>query len=161
DDNLGKSIGLQLALNLPRSGDGGTLLAASLGYLGGPEQPDYANVQCDPATEYFNEHSPTGCSTGPAGGNATSGTVDRASSNTKGLRHLLDAVATLTPSEALTLQANASLDVERVRDSADPTRFVQHTWWGVMLGARYAFVPEFAVAARGEYLADPDAYATG
>ena len=29
-----------------------------------------------------------------------------------------------------------------------------------MLGARYSFVEQFAVAARGEYLADPDAYGT-
>jgi hypothetical protein len=160
DNNLGKDLGLQLALNLPRASDGGTLLAASLGYLVGPEQADYYKVQCDPNTQYFDATQPSGCATGPAAGNPTSGTVDRASSNTKGLRHLIDAVATLTPSEALTLQGNVSFDVERVRDSVDPTRFVQHAWWGAMLGARYAFVPQFAVAARGEYLSDPDAYAT-
>jgi hypothetical protein len=160
DNNVGKSLGLQLGLNLPRSGDGGTLLAASLGYLVGPEQNDYATIVCDPNTQYFDPTQPSGCSNGPAGGGPTSGTVDRAASNTKGLRHLLDVVATLTPMEALMLQANFSLDMERVRDTIDTTRFVQHTWWGLMLGARYSFVEQFAIAARGEYLADPDAYAT-
>jgi len=160
DNNLGKSLGVQLGLNLPRSGDGGTLLAASVGYLGGPEQPDYATVQCNPDNQYFNPSDPSGCSPGAPGGGPTSGTVDRASSNTKGLRHLIDFVATLTPMEQLMLQGNFTVDIERVRDTADPTRFVQHTWWGAMLGARYSFVDEFAIAARGEYLADPDAYAT-
>jgi hypothetical protein len=158
DNNLGKDLGLQLVATLPRSGDGGTLLTASLGYLVGPEQDDYLVVNCDPKTEYFDPSQPTGC--GQGAGGATSGTVDRGTSNTKGLRHLIDAVATLTPIEPLTVQANFSMDLERVRDSIDPTRFIQHSWWGIMLGARYAFVDEFAVAARGEYFADPDAYAT-
>jgi hypothetical protein len=159
DNNVGKDLGLQLALNLPRASDGGPMLAASLGYLVGPEQDDTAIVQCDPNTQYFNYKVPSGCSTGAGG--ETSGVVDRASSNTKGLRHLIDLVATFTPTEALTVQLNADLDLERVRDSVDPQRFIQHQWWGVMLGARYAFVDQFAVAARGEYLDDPDAYGTG
>jgi hypothetical protein len=159
DNNVGKDLGLQLVLSLPRSGDGGTMLAASLGYLVGPEQDDLAVVECDPATQYFDPASPSGCSAGTGG--ATSGVVDRASSNTEGLRHLIDAVATLTPIDPLALQLNFSMDIERVRDAADPQRFIQHQWWGVMLGARYAFVDEFALAARGEYLADSDAYGTG
>jgi hypothetical protein len=158
DNNLGKDLGLQLALTLPRSSDGGTLLATSLGYLGGPEQDDSAVIQCA-SNEYFDPAAPTGCS--PGMGGPTSGRVDRGSSNIKGLRHLIDLVATLTPTEALTVQLNADLDIERVRDTVDPTRFVQHEWWGVMLGARYQFIDKFAVAARGEYLADPDAYGTG
>jgi hypothetical protein len=159
DNNVGKDLGLQLALNVPRSGDGGTLLAASLGYLVGPEQDDLAFVECDPATQYFDPAAPSGCAEGNGG--ATSGVVDRASSNTEGLRHLIDLVATFTPIDPLTLQLNFDLDIERVRDAADAGRFIQHTWWGVMLGARYAFVDEFAVAVRGEYLDDPDAYGTG
>jgi hypothetical protein len=159
DNNLGKDLGLQLALTLPRSSDGGNLLATSLGYLGGPEQDDSATIQCNPASQYFDPSSPTGCS--PGMGGATSGKVDRGSSNTKGLRHLIDFVATLTPTDKLTVQLNADLDIERVRDTIDTSRFIQHEWWGVMLGARYAFVDKFAVAVRGEYLADPDAYGTG
>jgi Putative beta-barrel porin-2, OmpL-like. bbp2 len=159
DNNLGKDLGLQLALNLPRSGNGGTLLATSLGYLVGPEQDDYAVVKCDPSTQYFDPTVPSGCSTGTGG--PTSGTVDRGTSNTKGLRNLIDFVATLTPTDALTIQLNADLDIERVRDTVDSSRFIQHEWWGVMLGARYSFVEQFAVAVRGEYLADPDAYGTG
>jgi len=159
DNNVGKDLGLQLALSLPRSGDGGTLLAASLGYLVGPEQDDVATVECDPDTQYFNPAVPSGCSIGTGG--ATSGVVDRASSNTKGLRHLIDVVTTFTPMDALTLQLNLDLDIERVRDPQDAQRFIQHQWWGLMLGARYAFIDQFAVAARGEYLDDPDAYGTG
>lgn len=159
DNNVGKDLGLQLALGLPRASDGEPLLAASLGYLVGPEQDDVAVVTCDPSTQYFDPSVPSGCSVGAGG--ATSGVVDRASSNTKGLRHLIDLVATLTPLEALTLQLNADLVIERVRDSIDAQRFIQHQWWGMMLGARYAFVDEFAVAARGEYVDDPHAYGTG
>jgi len=159
DNNLGKDVGLQLALNLPRSGDGGTLLATSLGYLGGPEQDDSLVVHCDPATQNFDPTVPSGCSLG--NGSVKSGTVDRGSANIKGLRHLVDFVATLTPTDALTLQLNADVDIERARDTVDPTRFDQHSWWGVMLGARYSFVEQFAIAARGEYLSDPDAYGTG
>jgi hypothetical protein len=161
DNNLGKDLGLQLVFNLPRASDGAQLLSTSLGYLGGPEQEDFANVTCDPATQHFDAAVASGCATGPAAGSASSGRVDRATSNFKGLRHLIDLTATLTPTEKLTLQLNADLDIERVRDSADAQRFVQHEWWGVMLGARYAFVDEFALAARGEYFSDPDAYATG
>lgn len=162
DNNLGKDLGLQLALSLPRSSDGGTLLATSLGYLGGPEQDDYYNATCDASSQHFDPTSPTGCSAGaPGAGQATSGRIDRGSSNIKGLRHLIDFVATLTPTDKLTVQLNADLDLERARDTVDPTRFIQHDWWGVMLGARYQFIEQFAVALRGEYLADPDAYGTG
>jgi len=159
DNNLGKDVGLQLALNLPRSGDGGTLLATSLGYLGGPEQDDSLVVNCDSTTQHFDATVPSGCSNGAGG--VTSGTVDRGSSNAKGLRHMVDFVATLTPTDALTLQLNATVDIERARDAVDPTRFDQHSWWGLMFGAKYSFVDEFAIAARGEYLSDPDAYGTG
>jgi hypothetical protein len=56
---------------------------------------------------------------------------------------------------------NGDYGAERIRDTRQPDRFVQHVFWGVMLGARYAFLDKFAVAARGEYLSDPDGHATG
>jgi len=61
DNNLGKSLGLQLALALPRGDYGGNLLALSLGYLGGPERADYKIVRC-PSGQHFDPAAGTACS---------------------------------------------------------------------------------------------------
>jgi hypothetical protein len=161
DNNLGKDLGVQLTLALPRSDYSGTLLSTSLGYLVGPERDDYGVIQCG-SGEHFDAGSSTGCAPGaPDEGETSSGKVDRASTNIEGLRHLVDLVATLTPSDALTVLVNADLGYERVRDTVDPQRFVQHMFWGAMLGARYAFSDPFAIAARVEYLSDQDGHFTG
>jgi len=163
DNNLGKSLGLQLALALPRGDYGGDLLALSLGYLGGPERADYKVVRCS-SGQHFDPAAPTACApnvpTTPSDA-PTTGQVDRPSNNFQGLRHLVDLVATLTPTDALTLTVNADLGVERVRSTEDEERFVQHMWWGGMVAARYALSDMFALALRGEYLSDPDGVATG
>jgi hypothetical protein len=161
DNNLGKDLGLQLAFAAPRGDYSGTLLNVSLGYLVGPEREDYGVINCE-ANEHFDPSQDDGCASGaPGEGESTSGKVDRASTNTKGLRHLVDLVATLTPTDALTVLLNADLGYERVRDADDPQRFVQHMFWGAMLGGRFAFSDAFAVALRGEYLSDPDGHFTG
>jgi hypothetical protein len=161
DNNVMKDLGVQLAMNLPRRDYTGTLLSASLGYLVGPQRDDYAVIDCG-ANEHFDAGESDGCASGaPIEGESSSGKVDRASSNTEGLRHLVDLVASLTPSDALTVLFNADLGIERVRDAADAQRFVQHVFWGAMAGARYAFSDPFAVAARLEYLSDPDGHFTG
>ncbi len=163
DNNLGKDLGLQLVFNLPRSDYGGTLLSVSLGYLGGPERADYKVVRCG-VGQHFDPAAELGCAadvpTTPSDAPRT-GQVDRPATNVQGLRHLLDLVATLTPTDAFTLLFNGDLGVERVRSAEDEQRFVQHVFWGGMLGARYAFNDVFALAARGEYFSDPDGVATG
>ncbi|HEY3498863.1 MAG TPA: outer membrane beta-barrel protein [Polyangiaceae bacterium] len=161
DNNLGKDLGVQLGFQLPRGDYSGTLLTASLGYLVGPERNDYSVIDC-PADQHFDPTETTGCAAGaPATGESSSGAVDRASANWKGLRNLIDLVVTLTPTDALTVLLNADLGFERVRDTLDPQRFVQHMFWGGMLGARYSFADPFAIAARVEYLSDKDGFFTG
>jgi hypothetical protein len=163
DNNLGKSVGLQLGWTLPRSDYGGDMLSLSLGYLGGPERADYKVVRC-PTGQHFEPTEGTGCApdtTATPTDVARVGQVDRPSTNFQGLRHLVDLVAALTPNDDLTLTLNGDLGVERVRSLDDEQRFVQHLWWGAMLAVRYAINDTFALAARGEYLSDPDGFATG
>jgi hypothetical protein len=162
DNNIGKDLGVQLALALPRSSiGGGTLFSASLGYLVGPERDDYKVVECG-AEQHFDAGQSSGCAAGaPRSTQTRTGVVDRDSSNWEGLRHLIDLVASLTPTDALTLQFNADLVYERLRDSVDEQRFVQHMLFGAMLGARYGFSEAFGIAARGEYVTDPDGVYTG
>ena len=52
DNNMGKDLGLKLALTLPRSDHGGPLLSVSIGYLGGPEREDFLVTEC-PADAHF------------------------------------------------------------------------------------------------------------
>jgi len=161
DNNMGKDLGLKLALTLPRADHGGPLLSASLGYLGGPERQDFLVKEC-PADAHFDPDVDGACAPGaPGNGESQSGVVDRPSTNFDGLRHLVDVTGSFTPGDALTVQVNGDLGVERVRDTVDDERFVEHVFWGAMLGARYAFLEKFAVAARAEYLNDKDGFATG
>jgi hypothetical protein len=157
DNNAGKSFGLQLAVTVPRSGSDGDLLGAYLGYLGGPEQVDYYEADCqegtyDPATNTCaveNDGSPTF-------------PVDRGNGNTEGLRHLIDLVVTLTPTDALSLVLNGDYAVENYfEDFIDRRVFRSVSWYGVALGARYQIDDVFAVAGRGEYFGDPDAFRCG
>jgi hypothetical protein len=155
DNNAGKSFGLQATVHAPR-GDGHDVIAASLGYLGGPERDDYAVVQCGAGSMFD-----TASASCVAGAGASSGTVGRASSNSKGWRHFLDLVVTSDPLEALHLVLNADYGVEEVRDTDVVTNFGAQQWWGAMLGARYLLSHSFAIAGRGEYYHDDDGLTTG
>jgi hypothetical protein len=161
DNNLGKDLGLKLAYTAPRSDHGGPLFSASVGYLAGPEREDFTTKTCG-ADQHFDPDVDGGCAAGaPSDGQSQSGVLDRPSTNFEGLRHLVDVVLSFTPDDALTLLVNGDLGAERVRDTVQEDRFVQHVYWGAMLGARYAFHEKFAVAARAEYLNDKDGFATG
>jgi hypothetical protein len=158
DNNFGKSLGAQVTYHVPNDA-GSDLFSVSLGYLGGPERDDIAEVTCPPGTT-FDAKATTGCSTlvGSPGGN---GVVDRDTSNTKGLRHLIDLVLTADPTEALHLVLNADVGFERVRQATDLSSFESAEWWGVALAGRYAFTGAFGVGARGEYYRDDDGLTTG
>jgi hypothetical protein len=157
DNNFGKTLGLQGIVNLKSGED--SLGSVALGYLVGPERADYKLVEC-PAGQAFDPDTSTGCTTetGSPGG---SGLVDRPSTNTKGLRHLIDLVVTLTPTEALSVVLNGDYGLESLRDPVEENQFDTVDWFGVMLGARYALGDHFAVAGRGEYLNDGDGHVTG
>ncbi|HWZ93154.1 MAG TPA: porin [Polyangiaceae bacterium] len=156
DNNSGKTFGLQATVHAPR-GDGRDVVAASLGYLGGPERDDYAVITCAPGSK-FDRSSASGCSVGT--GDAT-GTIGQASENSKGWRHFVDLVVTSDPIEALHLVLNADFGVEAVRDSQLSPHFSPEQWWGAMLGARYLLPHGFAIGGRGEYYHDDDGLTTG
>jgi hypothetical protein len=157
DNNFGKTFGVQGTLNL-KSGDA-SLGSIALGYLVGPERDDTKLIEC-PAGQVFDPDNATGCSAS-AGSSGDSGLVDRMSSNTKGLRHLIDLVALLTPVDKLSLVLNGDFGSERVRDSVDENRFVAYNFYGVMAGARYGLSNSFGIAGRGEYLHDDQGHVTG
>ena len=156
DNNAGKSFGLQATVHAPR-GDGHDFVAASLGYLGGPERDDYTVKTCAAGSQ-FDRLSPTGCS--PGSGTAQ-GTIGQSSSNSKGLRHFVDLLVTADPIERLHLVLNADFGDEQLRDSELSTHFSSKQWWGAMLGARYLLGHAFAIAGRGEYYRDRDGLTLG
>jgi hypothetical protein len=67
-----------------------------------------------------------------------------------GIETFFDTVASLTLGDLVVL-ANFDYNINR-SDGVTP----EYSYWGVMGTVAYAFSPELGVAARGEYLADPD-----
>lgn len=157
DNNTGKTFGLQATVHARRD-ESHDLIAASVGYLGGPERDDTLAVSC-PAGSVFDPSAAQGCSPGAMG--SSSGTVDQPTSNSSGFRHFVDLLLTSDPIDSLHLVLNADYGVERLRDSPFSTTFSAHKWFGAMLGARYLVVPRFALAARGELYRDADGVTTG
>jgi hypothetical protein len=160
DNNTGKSFGAQANFHV-KNADDGDMLGVSLGYMIGPEHDDTAPVQCG-AGEKFSAASTSGCVSAPPGStSATSGLLDRASSDTKGLRHLVDLVVTANPIERLRLVLNADYGLDNSRDLKVLTQFDSASYYGVLLGARVAIVDEFGIAARGEFFHDPNGFISG
>jgi hypothetical protein len=161
DNNIGKSLGAQATFHL-KNAEGSDVLTASLGYMGGPEHDDVQTIHCEAGTR-FEPSSSTGCvaSMAPAGAVETSGLVDHASSNTKGLRHLIDLVVTADPIERLRLVLNADFGRDSVRSAKTPSEFEGTNYYGVLLGARLAVVDAFGLAARGEFFHDSNGYISG
>lgn len=165
DNNSGKTFGLQLSASVPRGSDQASLFDVHLGYLAGPEQVDYGTVlYCTTPGETY---SPTalGCVAGNAG---SSPYVQRDAGSSNGFsayRHLIDLVANLNPSNALSLWLNADLGFEGARlGSVNQPGvlgpFQTQSWWAVAAAARYAFSPVWAGAFRAEVLGDADGRVT-
>lgn len=81
---------------------------------------------------------------------------DRVKSANRRFRHLADVVMTLDWKK-LSMAFNA----DYVFDDAPEIYGGASQWWGAMASIRYAFVERFAMAARGEFLGDPDGWMTG
>jgi hypothetical protein len=152
DNNMGKTFGLQGTLRLPRDEADEDLVKVSLGYLFGPERDDFAIETCAVGQRFDPE---LGCVSDPdsLGGDVV---VDRADSDTRGLRHFVDLVVTATPVDGLDLVLNADYGVENVRDDATESSFEAKQFWGVMLAGRYALTEQLGVGIRGEYFRDSD-----
>lgn len=159
DVNVGKTFGGQATFHL-KNADGADTLSASIGYLVGPERADTADIQCT-GGDVFTPTDPDGCAPpAPGSGSETEGTVDRASSNTEGLRHLIDLVAVADPIDRLRVVFNADFGMEKQRNDRTGD-YDSVSYWGVLLGARFAITDMWGIAARGEYLSDPDGFLTG
>jgi len=65
------------------------------------------------------------------------------------------------PIERLRLVFNADYGIDQQRNKQDLTKFDRASYWGVLLGGRVAVIDEFGIAARGEYVSDPDGYLSG
>jgi hypothetical protein len=148
DNNVGKTFGLGLSVNPSES------FAASLAWIGGPEQADSTEVACTSGTAY---DPAVGTCAVSAGAPAQTHVVDRGGANDfDSWRHLIDLTLTLQPMETLAVQLNADYGVEGVRPDdtsieADPE---PQKWYGAALLARMQLSETWAVAVRGEYLAD-------
>ena len=153
DNNNGKSFGLQAIAHAPRN-DTHDWISASVGYLGGPERDDY--IDCG-VGNVFDASSATGCAAGTTGDQK----VDRPTNNTSGWRHFADLLVTSDPLDSLHLALNGSLGAENLRNNLGSNSFSSHSWFGVMLGARYLITDYFAVAGRGEVYRDKDGVTTG
>jgi hypothetical protein len=154
DNNLGKTFGLRFGLQpIPE-------LELALGWLAGPEQDDVALVSCAAGTAYSAESGT--CASAP-GVPAQQYRVDRGGADApKAWRHLGDLIVRYRPLEVLDLVLNVDYGEEGTREleQAGTTRIRRREYYGAMLGARYRFDQTWALAARGEYLGDPQGLAS-
>ena len=152
DNNVGKTFGLQLAATPSDQ------LALYVGWIGGPEQDDNTVVTCAAGETY--DPAAGGCIavTGGTGGDFD---VDRGGANDfDAWKHLADLVVTYAASDAFSLVFNADYGTEGVRDAISGDT-ESKSYYGVMLGGRYALDDVWALALRGEYYGDPDGLTTG
>lgn len=167
DNNAGKSFGVQAILAPTPT------LRVALGWLGGPEQTDFAVVNCEPGEAYNVEFG--ACWPLPAAPGGTE-TVDRGGANDfEAWRHLIDLVATWQPTPRLAVVLNVDYGQEGVRRDREIGEIVgpdgalitglwpevsrQH-YFGSSLAAHFALNDSWAVAGRGEYFTDPDGLAS-
>jgi hypothetical protein len=149
DFNSGKSGGVQVAW-IPTEG-----FNIALGYLFGPEQEDVTSVTCTPGTRYDSTTGQCEISTG-APGETVNVEVEGANSR---FRHMVDLFLGYQPTSWFSLALNADFVAEATQDDngQDTTQFA----YGVMLAAQFRFLKYFAAALRGEYMGDPDGWASG
>jgi hypothetical protein len=69
------------------------------------------------------------------------------------LRHLADVVLSVTPVEGLTASLNGDFGIESTVDG-------ESRWYGLAVVGRYQFLEQWAAAARGEVVVDPQGFLT-
>lgn len=149
DNNVGKTFGLGLSVNPSDS------FAASLGWIGGPEQADSTVTPTCAANTAYDPSAGT-CVASP-GAPEQAYVVDRGGANDfDAWRHVIDLTLTLQPMETLALALNADYGLEGVRpdDTGIEAEPEVQKWYGAALLARMQLSETWAVAVRGEYLAD-------
>lgn len=149
DNNVGKTFGAQAVITPSDT------FGVALGWLGGPEQDDFATIEC--AVDESYDPATGACAADPGAPGGTE-TVDRGGANEfDAWRHLVDLVVTISPMETLSIVLNADYGVEGVREGLSEETTTKK-WYGAMLGARYELDEVWALALRGEYYAAPDGY---
>ncbi len=144
DMNVGKSVGGQIAWTPAPE------LTAYAGYVGGPEQADFARVACGADTEF--DSAKGACAASP-GAQPSVNVAPVAGANSR-WRHLADVVVDYKPSAKLRLLANADYGTE-ARQGAPAAN-----WYGVNLAVRYRLTRQWEVAARGEHFVDEAGFMT-
>jgi hypothetical protein len=152
DNNAGKTLGAQLVISPAEQ------LGIALGWIGGPEQDDTVVQEvCVPPAGPAPNGDPICVDVGATEPEPIR--VDRGGANSfDAWRHLIDLVVNFEATPDLSFVFNADYGVEGVRTDTDVEN---QTWYGGMLGARYALTETWAIAGRGEYYGDPDGYTTG
>ncbi len=154
DNNFGKSIGLQASISPVRE------LMVRIGWLGGPEQDDFAEVTCASGTQL--DPNSLVCVPADPSTRESVNTIDRGGANApEAFRHFVDLVMAYQPNEVFGLLLNGSYGTEGERVSLTTSDTEQRSWYGASLSARYALNPVWALGARGEYYADPEGHTTG
>lgn len=154
DNNLGKTFGLGATLRPD------PVITVRLGYLTGPEQDDVIRVACPAGSAYSPDSG--GCAAAP-GADAAVYAVDRGGANDfEAFRHLIDLRVAMRPLEQLYLLLGGYYGVENVKSRTnDDAELDTQRYYAVTLAAQLELSPVWAVAARGEYLRDPDGLASG
>ncbi|MBN2195475.1 MAG: outer membrane beta-barrel protein [Polyangiaceae bacterium] len=168
DNNAGKTFGATLAV-APK----GTLRVA-VGWLGGPEQTDFATLTCEAGSAYNPAYGACWPAEGEPGGETD---VDRGGANDpEAWRHLVNLMATWQPVPRLQATFDAVYGQEGTRvdtylgSAALPDQTPisvlgvdeeTQRYFGGSLVVHYALTHAWAVAGRGEYFADLDGLATG
>jgi hypothetical protein len=124
DNNRGKTFGVQLTV-VPSD-----LATIYLGYVGGPEQNDYA----------------TGAAT-------ATGVTDVANADSH-MRQLADLVADINPTKQLRFLLNGDFGAEDDLPNTGAPGTHNELWYGVNLAIRYAFTDAFYGTLRGEVFKD-------
>lgn len=164
DNNAGKSLGLQLNFSVPGlDADAAPALHVHLGYLVGPEGPDYAIVEnyCEAGLTY---DAVSGACVSNRPNSSPHVARDAGSANVDGLRHLIDLVLGVNPTPELSLLLNLDVGFDAVRsgpvDADTLPGFINQSYWGLSAAGRYQLDSKWALALRGEIYSDPDGLVT-
>ena len=154
DNNLGKTFGLSGTVRPVRG------LEFRLGWLAGPEQDDVIQVPCAAGTAYSADVG--GCAPDPNATTAANYNVDRGGANDlDAWRQLFDLLVEIRPTEQWYVVIGGDYGFENVKSRvSDDEDLDFQDYYGAVLGARYELTPVWALAARGEYLGDPEGLVT-
>lgn len=150
DNNVGKTFGLQLNAHPTEQ------LLLSLGWIGGPEQPDRIRISCAEGTALDRT---TGACNPSASAPASDVTLARGSAN-KRFRHLIDAVVDWTPNDRFRVLFNFDWATEQILAPFTTTAETK-VWWGSDVTVRAKVHALAFIGLRGSYIRDRNGFLVG